>query len=60
MVRLRHAPLCPWERASLSPGPPSRGPGGAAGSSLSSGVRVERVVRQGSSAVTPQDLGPYG
>lgn len=27
MVGLRHAPLCPWERASLSPGPPSQGPG---------------------------------
>lgn len=44
MVGLRHAPLCPWEWASLSPGPPfqglglgARGPGGAAGSALSSG-----------------------
>lgn len=61
MVGLRHAPLCPRERAWQERGPGGGEGGGLAGGSASSSeVRVERAVRPGPSAATPQDLSPCG
>lgn len=61
MVGLHRAPLCPREQAWQERGPGGAEGGGlAAGSASSSGVRVERAVRPGPSAVTLQDLSPCG